>query len=65
MIDINYGDKIVLMNGEIGIMDGFMGRGRNALWIRLKPSPDGTPRADIVYEKDIRLIIKKETEEWV
>lgn len=56
MIDATYGDKITLLNGEVGIVTGFMGRGRNALVLRLKPAANGNKRATIARIKDIAAI---------
>lgn len=56
MIDATYGDKVTMLNGEVGVVTGFMGRGRNALVLRLKPAANGNKRAAVVRAKDIAAI---------
>lgn len=60
MIDVDYGDKIVLRNGEAGICAGFPGRGRNAVMVRLKPAANGNKRMFVARSRDIVQIIKAE-----
>lgn len=56
MIDVNYGDKIVLRDGEAGTCAGFLGRGRNAVMVRLKPAANGNKRMFVARAKDIAAI---------
>lgn len=56
MIDVNYGDKIVLRDGEVGVCAGFPGRGRNAVMVRLKPAANGNGRMRVVRSRDIAAI---------
>jgi len=57
MIDIRYGDKVVLKSGEVGRCAGFVGRGRNKIIVDLAPSANGRPRADMVRADYIKEII--------
>lgn len=58
MIDVTYGDKVVLRDGEAGVCVGFPGRGRNAVMVRLKPAPNGEKRLRVARSRDIAQIIK-------
>lgn len=60
MIDVDFGDKIVLRDGEVGKLAGFMGRGRNALLVALPPAANGNKRKRVVRARDIEMIIKGE-----
>ena len=56
MIDVSYGDKITLLDGEVGVCAGFPGRGRNSVMVRLKPAANGNKRMRVVRAKDILAI---------
>lgn len=58
MIDVKYGDSVVLKSGEVGKFAGFIGRGHNKILVDLKPSANGRPRSDMVRADGIKEIIR-------
>ena len=58
-LKFDYGDEVVLADGEKGIVTGFIGRGRNRVMLKLAPATNGNERMRIIDATDVADLNKK------
>jgi hypothetical protein len=62
-LKFDYGDLITLNDGEVGVVTGFMGRGRNRVMVRLPPAENGNKRMRVIDATDVIKLVKKTSQE--
>lgn len=58
-LKFDYGDEVVLLDGEKGVVSGFMGRGRNRVMLKLAPAANGNGRMRVIDATDVAELNKK------